>query len=69
MYSLLSPKVDFAFKKIFGSEENKSVLISFLNAVFEGVNEKITSVELKNTDIEKEYLTDTGLQKIQTLKK
>lgn len=58
MYSLLSPKVDFAFKKIFGSEENKSVLISFLNAVFEGVNEKIASVELKNTDIEKEYLTD-----------
>jgi len=27
----ISPKTDFAFKKIFGSEENKIVLISFLN--------------------------------------
>ena len=50
--TLLSPKVDFVFKKIFGSEENKSVLISFLNATLKPKKE-IVSVDLKNTDIEK----------------
>ena len=55
--TLLSPKVDFVFKKIFGSEENKSVLISFLNATLKPKKE-IVSVDLKNTDIEKEYLKD-----------
>jgi len=30
---ILNPRVDFAFKKIFGSEENKDLLISFINSV------------------------------------
>ena len=30
---LLDPKIDFVFKKIFGSEEHPEILISFLNAV------------------------------------
>ena len=55
--TLLNPKVDFVFKKIFGSEDNKSVLISFLNATLKP-KEEIVSVELKNTDIEKEYVKD-----------
>ncbi|MGL6105069.1 Rpn family recombination-promoting nuclease/putative transposase [Romboutsia sp.] len=54
---LLSPKVDFVFKKIFGSENNKEILISFLNAVIDN-NEPITSVEILNTDVEKEFLDD-----------
>ena len=29
----IKPIVDFAFKKIFGTDPNKSSLISFLNAV------------------------------------
>jgi len=29
----LNPRTDFAFKKIFGSSENKGILISFLNAL------------------------------------
>lgn len=29
----ISPKTDFAFKKIFGSNESKDILISFLNAL------------------------------------
>jgi predicted transposase/invertase (TIGR01784 family) len=29
----ISPKTDFAFKKIFGSKESKDILISFLNAI------------------------------------
>ena len=32
----INPLVDFAFKKIFGSEPNKDLLIAFLNEVFEG---------------------------------
>lgn len=56
-FTILSPKVDFVFKKIFGSEENKSILISFLNATLKPKNE-IISVELKNTDIEKDYIQD-----------
>ena len=55
--TLLNPKVDVVFKKIFGSEDNKSVLISFLNATLKP-KEEIVSVELKNTDIEKEYVKD-----------
>lgn len=34
----LNPKVDFAFKKLFGSEENKNILISFINSI---ISEKI----------------------------
>ncbi len=30
---ILSPKVDFAFKKLFGSEENKQILIAFLQSI------------------------------------
>ena len=45
------------FKKIFGSEDSKSVLISFLNATLKP-KEEIVSVDLKNTDIEKEYVKD-----------
>ncbi len=29
----IDPKTDFAFKKIFGSDKNKNILISFLNAI------------------------------------
>lgn len=29
----INPKTDFAFKKIFGSEERTDILISFLNAL------------------------------------
>src|ERR1700712_3150845 len=32
----IDPLVDFAFKKIFGSEPNKDLLIAFLNGVFRG---------------------------------
>ncbi len=43
----INPKVDFAFKKLFGSEENKDLLISLINAV---VSEKdqVADVTLRN---------------------
>jgi len=42
----LNPKVDFAFKKLFGSEENKSLLIAFINSVISEEN-KIENIHLK----------------------
>ena len=54
---LLNPKIDFVFKKIFGSEEHPSILIAFLNAVLKP-NIPIVEVEIKNTDIEKAHVED-----------
>ena len=54
---LLNPKIDFVFKKIFGSEKHPGVLISFLNAVLKPKN-NITDVEIKNSDIDKSYIED-----------
>ena len=54
---LLNPKIDFVFKKIFGSADHPDILISFLNAVLKPQN-PITSVEIKNSDLEKEYIED-----------
>ena len=54
---LLNPKIDFVFKKIFGSADHPDILISFLNAVLKSQN-PITSVEIKNSDLEKEYIED-----------
>ena len=55
--TLLNPKIDFVFKKIFGSEEHPEILISFLNAVIKP-KKPIVSVEIKNSDLEKEYIED-----------
>lgn len=49
---LLDPKQDFVFKNIFGKEESKPVLISFLNALLKG-KPQIKSLHLDNTDISK----------------
>jgi predicted transposase/invertase (TIGR01784 family) len=43
----ISPKVDFAFKKLFGSEENKDLLMALLNAIIAPEN-PIVNLELKN---------------------
>ena len=57
MKGLLDPKMDFVFKNIFGSEKNPKILISFLNATLKP-KDLITSVEIKNTDINKNYIED-----------
>ena len=57
MVKLLDPKMDFIFKNIFGSENNKEILMSFLNATLKS-EDKIKSVFIKNGDIEKEHLTN-----------
>ena len=42
----ISPKTDFAFKKIFGSSESKDILISFLNALIYKGNPVIKDLEI-----------------------
>ena len=43
----INPRVDSAFKKLFGREENKDLLISLINA-FVSEQEQVVEVKLKN---------------------
>src|SRR5919199_2157819 len=45
----INPKTDFAFKKIFGSEQSKDILISFLNAILYNGNPTIEDLEIIDT--------------------
>lgn len=51
--SLLLPKVDFLFKKIFGEEKNKELLRDFLASVLGLQKEKITGLTLTNNELPK----------------
>jgi predicted transposase/invertase (TIGR01784 family) len=53
----LNPRVDFAFKKLFGSEENKDILISFINSVLDK-DEQIKDLILKNPYNSKNFKND-----------
>jgi len=44
----IDPLVDFAFKKIFGSDPNKDLLIAFLNEVFRGRKHIVDLIYNKN---------------------
>ena len=45
----VDPKTDFAFKRIFGSEDSKDALISFINASLELKGDRLVeTVEIKN---------------------
>ena len=44
----ISPKVDYAFKKIFGSVQSTDILISFLNAIIYGGEKVIQSLTIVN---------------------
>lgn len=44
----INPYTDFGFKKLFGTEMNKDLLISFLNALFHGEKGEITDVQFLN---------------------
>jgi predicted transposase/invertase (TIGR01784 family) len=43
----VNPRVDFAFKKLFGSEENKDLLLSLINAVV-SEEDQAEDIELRN---------------------
>jgi predicted transposase/invertase (TIGR01784 family) len=53
----INPYTDFGFKKLFGSELNKDLLISFLNALFHDKPE-ITDLTYLNTEHLGEGITD-----------
>lgn len=46
MFTFINPKTDFAFKKIFGSENSKDILISFLNALLYDNQPTIESLQI-----------------------
>ena len=67
----LNPRVDFAFKKLFGSEDTKKeILIPFLNAILP-THDQVVSVELINPYNLKDYpldkLTILDIRAIDTL--
>ncbi|BCG56765.1 Rpn family recombination-promoting nuclease/putative transposase [Paenibacillus sp. URB8-2] len=52
---LLDPRVDFVFKRIFGSENNKDVLLAFLNRIFTEAGEpRLTEIILMNPYTDKD---------------
>jgi predicted transposase/invertase (TIGR01784 family) len=44
----INPKTDFAFKKIFGSEQSHDILISFLNGILHAGEPVLTDLEILN---------------------
>ncbi|MBR1394084.1 MAG: PD-(D/E)XK nuclease family transposase [Prevotella sp.] len=46
----INPYTDFGFKKLFGTEMNKDLLISFLNALFSGSGKVIEDVQYLNSE-------------------
>ena len=46
----INPYTDFGFKKLFGTEMNKDLLMSFLNALFNGRKQEITDVQYLNAE-------------------
>ena len=53
----ISPRVDIAFKKIFGVEENKDLLLSLINSIV-GKEDKIAEVTLLNPYNPKNFRQD-----------
>ena len=47
MSKKINPRVDIAFKKIFGVEENKDLLISLINSIV-GAEDQVVEVTLLN---------------------
>jgi predicted transposase/invertase (TIGR01784 family) len=53
----ISPRVDIAFKKIFGVEENKDLLISLINSIV-GAEDQVSNITLLNPYNPKNFKTD-----------
>ena len=53
----ITPRVDIAFKKIFGVEENKDLLISLINSIV-GFNDQVTDITLLNPYNAKNFKQD-----------
>ncbi|MEG3968552.1 Rpn family recombination-promoting nuclease/putative transposase [Microcoleus sp. T2B6] len=59
----INPKIDFAFKKIFGSSDSKDILINFLNAILYEAQPVIEDLEIIDSQPEPQTLAtqDTHL--------
>lgn len=57
MTEKISPRIDIAFKKIFGVEENKDLLISFINSVV-SKEDQVSSVTILNPYNPKNFKKD-----------
>jgi predicted transposase/invertase (TIGR01784 family) len=57
MENKINPLIDFAFKRIFGVDENKDILIDFLNATLI-LRNPIETIEILNPFIERSALDD-----------
>ena len=57
MNNIISPRVDIAFKKIFGVEENKDLLISLINSIV-AAEDQVSEVTLLNPYNPKNFKTD-----------
>src|SRR3569833_302140 len=55
----IDPRVDFVFRKLFGSDENKDLLISLINSIVEP-EFSIVDVEIKNPFNLAAYINDKG---------
>src|SRR3984957_15422293 len=55
--ALLNPRIDLAFKKIFGTEENKDLLISFINSVVPK-EDQVIDIELLNPYNSRNFIGD-----------
>ena len=51
----MKPKNDYVFKRIFGDERNKDILLSFLNSI---LIENVTDVTILNSELNKENTSD-----------
>ncbi|PEO39930.1 Rpn family recombination-promoting nuclease/putative transposase, partial [Bacillus wiedmannii] len=59
MKNRVNLRIDFAFKQLFGSKGNETILIGFLNAVLQkSLASPITSVALDDPHLHKEYKED-----------
>ena len=56
----INPRVDIAFKKIFGVEENKDLLISLINSIV-GQEDQVSEVILLNPYNPKNFRTDNKI--------
>jgi len=55
----MNPRVDFVFKKLFGSEESKDILIDLINSIVSEAD-RVTDLEIKNPYNEKQFLEEKG---------
>ena len=57
MTERISPRIDIAFKKIFGVEENKDLLISLINSIVSN-EDQVADVTLLNPYNPKNFKSD-----------